>query len=537
MTLSPSSSEESVVLVEHEDGTATTLEKELPKSDEDAPHAVNIVSIGTETTGYAFRFHPERLQAILAKVPSHYKVKVVSVVGAFRTGKSFLLSWFLRYINRTSSSDNKKWYEQVDELQEGVFHWQAGKERDTTGIWMWNTPVVDEKDESVLFLVDTQGMFDHETSMNLTACIFGFSTLLSSYQVYNVDKRIQEDNLQQLALFSEYAVTAMEDQSETAPFQMLEFLVRDWQHYDEEEEDNVDRMEESMKEYLDQVIRERDVKDLQETREQILNTFQNIQCYGLCHPGFAVTKKKFAGQASDMEPLFLRLLDRYCTRVFDAVPCKQIHGQTITVTEFGNYCKAYAGLFAQGAKFPQAATLLDATATANTTNAKLTAMQVYTQGMDRTAGPHCTNYVPPQELQEQHELLRKQSIKAFQEKANFGNKQKILEAKNRLEEELSEQFTVYESLNNGRNPLLGLEVYVIPGLVAAFAYVLRWFTDATCSHTVCRATSEALHHTWTVVTCFLLIVGATKFQQLKAMFQRIQQAVGVLLDAQKEKKE
>jgi hypothetical protein len=79
--------------------------------------------------------------------------------------------------------------------------------------------------------------------------------------------------------------------------------------------------------------------------------------------------------------------------------------------------------------------------------------------------------------------------------------------------------------------------YVIPGLVAAFAYVLRWFTDATCSHTVCRATSEALHHTWTVVTCFLLIVGATKFQQLKAMFQRIQQAIGVLLDAQKEKKE
>ena len=29
--------------------------------------------------------------------------------------------------------------------------------------------------------------------------------LLSSYQIYNVDKRIQEDNLQHLALFSEFA--------------------------------------------------------------------------------------------------------------------------------------------------------------------------------------------------------------------------------------------------------------------------------------------------------------------------------------------
>lgn len=461
LSSSSSSSEESVVMVEHDDATASTLQKE-ELATEDAPHAVNIVSIGTEETGYAFQFHPERLQAILSKVPSHYKVKVVSVVGAFRTGKSFLLSWFLRYVNRTTSSDDDnddtKWYEQVNELQTGTFHWQAGKERDTTGIWMWNTPVVDDKDSSALLLVDTQGMFDHETSMDLTACIFGFSTLLSSYQVYNVDKRIQEDHLQQLALFSEYAVTAMDNQNEGPPFQMLEFLVRDWQHFDEEDEDDLQKMEEAMKDYLEQVIRERNVKDLQETREQILSTFQEIQCYGLCHPGFAVTKKKFSGQAADMEPLFLRLLDRYCTRVFDAAPCKQIHGQTITVTEFGNYCEAYAALFAQGAKFPHAATLLDATATTNTTNAKLTAMHVYTQGMDRTAGPHCSNYVQPQELQEQHELLRKQSIQAFEEKANFGNKQKIMTAKQLLEEELAEQFAVYESLNNGRNPLLGLEV-------------------------------------------------------------------------------
>ena len=55
-----------------------------------------------------------------------------------------------------------------------------------------------------VILVDTQGMFDNETTMALTASIFGLSTLLSSYQIYNVDKRIQEDNLQQLALFSEY---------------------------------------------------------------------------------------------------------------------------------------------------------------------------------------------------------------------------------------------------------------------------------------------------------------------------------------------
>eukprot|EP01047_Picozoa_sp_COSAG01_P084039 COSAG01_NODE_17868_length_1118_cov_0.806673_1_plen_69_part_00 len=34
--------------------------------------------------------------------------------------------------------------------------------------------------------------------------IFGLSTLISSHQIYNVQNRIQEDNLQHLALFTEY---------------------------------------------------------------------------------------------------------------------------------------------------------------------------------------------------------------------------------------------------------------------------------------------------------------------------------------------
>jgi hypothetical protein len=41
-----------------------------------------------------------------------------------------------------------------------------------------------------------QGMFDNQTSMDLTACIFGLSTLLSSYQIYNVQNRIQVPNHQ-----------------------------------------------------------------------------------------------------------------------------------------------------------------------------------------------------------------------------------------------------------------------------------------------------------------------------------------------------
>ncbi len=77
---------------------------------------------------------------------------------------------------------------------ESSFQWRAGKERTTTGIWMWSEPFirrVANGEEVAVLLMDTQGMFDNETSMNLTACIFGLSTLLSSYQIYNVQNRIQ----------------------------------------------------------------------------------------------------------------------------------------------------------------------------------------------------------------------------------------------------------------------------------------------------------------------------------------------------------
>jgi hypothetical protein len=40
-------------------------------------------------------------------------------------------------------------------------------------------------------LMDTQGMFDFQTSKELTAAIFGLSTLISSVQIYNLSKQIQ----------------------------------------------------------------------------------------------------------------------------------------------------------------------------------------------------------------------------------------------------------------------------------------------------------------------------------------------------------
>ena len=371
----------------------------------EVPSARQIVSIGTENDSYAFTFHEEEMNAILSKVPAGWKVCVVSVVGAFRTGKSFLLSWFLRYLEEhcvqrkmkksesfesvnDENDSPKKWYERVQTLNqhEGSFDWRGGKERNTTGMWMWSDPYFLQRssgDEVAILLVDTQGMFDHETTVGLTAAIFGLSTLLSSYQIYNVDKRIQEDNLQQLALFSEYGRMAFEAEEKAAamgvsndeskdegeglekeisskkvapgkqPFQKIEFLVRDWQNFDTEDEDDIAAMEAEMAVYLEHVTAERAASDLKETRDQINACFEEVSCFMMTHPGFGVIKNKYDGERDLIEPLFMRLLDRYCERVFDTIGCddgsvaprlgpKTVRGRELSAVELGTYIKSYA---------------------------------------------------------------------------------------------------------------------------------------------------------------------------------------------------
>ncbi|CAB9515858.1 Atlastin-1 [Seminavis robusta] len=264
------------------------------------PEALQIFSIGSEEDAYSFTFHEAKLQSVLAKVPEDCKVSVVSVVGAFRTGKSFVLTFFLRFLNLLEENpslveEDSQWYNQLESVGNKGFEWKAGSERNTTGIWMWNQPFFLNGGKLAVLLVDTQGMFDHETTMTLTTCIFGLGCLMSSYMIYNVDKRIQEDNLQHLALFTEYAKMAMasnETDRDKKPFQLVEFLVRDWQHFDDEEESAV-KMAESMQAYLnDEVMQMREANDLKETREQINDCFQKVSCFGLCHPGTKVKKKK-----------------------------------------------------------------------------------------------------------------------------------------------------------------------------------------------------------------------------------------------------
>ena len=76
-----------------------------------------------------------------------------------------------------------------DDAKETSFAWRGGQDRQTTGIWMWSEPFIrttSNGEKIALLLMDTQGMFDHQTWITLTSQIFGLSTFISFYQVRQV---------------------------------------------------------------------------------------------------------------------------------------------------------------------------------------------------------------------------------------------------------------------------------------------------------------------------------------------------------------
>jgi len=324
--------------------------------------------------------HEKKLKSILDKVPEGMKVGIVSVVGAFRMGKSFLLDLMLHYLHYMADDSNAEWYA-ADESSnkersylEGSsslrsssgFSWRSGAERQTTGIWMWSEIFIRKNPKSsnekvAILLMDTQGMFDGEISQQLTTHIFGVSTLLSSYQIYNVSRQIQEDNMQHLALFAEYGKLAVghtkestasssssskdskeeegeEEDIPEAPFQRLDFLIRDWQNFDDDA--NIKTCLESMPTYLKSKLNEK--HGMEESLRGLLP-----------HPGFKVTKPNFDGNLKQVREEFLSLLRVYMDRIFNndgAVP-KRINDRELTAPEMFKFAVQYVNLFTKPARW------------------------------------------------------------------------------------------------------------------------------------------------------------------------------------------
>ncbi|KAI0980188.1 hypothetical protein GJ496_004807 [Pomphorhynchus laevis] len=408
-------------------------------------HPIQIVDL---TDDHSFELNEDHLRDILFHPDcKSKKVVVISIAGAFRKGKSFLLDFFLRYL-RADDKDN--WMGCKNEPLTG-FHWRGGCERDTTGIIMWSKPFIVKKSNGeaiAILLMDTQGAFDSMSTVRDCATVFALSLMLSSVQIYNLTQNVQEDDLQHLNLFAEYGTLALNSCNET-PFQKLTFLVRDWSypyeaHYGYDGGEKL--LEKRLKMNPDQHA------ELRTLRQQLIDSFKKINCFLMPHPGLKVASHpQFDGRLSEVEPEFLQQLNELVPSIFSPTELlvKEINGEEITGTQLFEYFKAYYKVF-QSDELPHPKAVLQATAEANNLAAKANARDFYLQQMEE----HCGGdrpYMHLKHLIRYHDLAANLAIEKFTMAKKMGGEELSLQYLNELAKEINHLKENYVKQNDSKN--------------------------------------------------------------------------------------
>ncbi|RZC42284.1 GBP domain containing protein, partial [Asbolus verrucosus] len=274
-------------------------------------------------------------------------VCVISIAGAYREGKSFLMNFLLRYLHiryKLKKRNVTNWLDPADGPISG-FSWKIGSMRHTVGIVMWSEIFLAELptgEEVAIILLDTQGSFDNSATITECATIFGLSTLISSVQIYNLKENIKQSDLSHLEVFSGYGRLFLGDsESSRSPFQSLVFLIRDWQWSHEKEFGA-----EGGEKLLNNVLKSDDTQpgELVRQKKNVKELFSELRCFLLPHPGQAVaTNPNFQGELQDVDAEFRKHIQVFAPYILapeNLVP-KKINGEMIKVVDLVNLIEGY----------------------------------------------------------------------------------------------------------------------------------------------------------------------------------------------------
>uniref|UniRef100_A0A452EZB9 Atlastin GTPase 2 n=1 Tax=Capra hircus TaxID=9925 RepID=A0A452EZB9_CAPHI len=411
---------------------------DLVNSDEVMKKPCPVQIVLAHEDDHNFELDEEALEQILLQ--EHIRdlnIVVVSVAGAFRKGKSFLLDFMLRYMY---NKDSQSWIGGNNEPLTG-FTWRGGCERETTGIQVWNEVFVIERPNGTkvaVLLMDTQGAFDSQSTIKDCATVFALSTMTSSVQVRHRDA----------LLFTEYGRLAMEEIYQK-PFQTLMFLIRDWS-YPYEHSYGLEGGKQFLEKRLQ--VKQNQHEELQNVRKHIHNCFSNLGCFLLPHPGLKVaTNPSFDGRLKDIDEEFKRELRNLVPLLLapENLVEKEISGSKVTCRDLVEYFKAYIKIY-QGEELPHPKSMLQATAEANNLAAVAGAREIYCKSMEQVCGGD-KPYIAPSDLERKHLDLKEVAIKQFRSVKKMGGDEFCRRYQDQLEAEIEETYANFIKHNDGKN--------------------------------------------------------------------------------------
>ncbi|CAG9809102.1 unnamed protein product [Chironomus riparius] len=403
------------------------------------------------------------------------KIVAVSIIGAFRKGKSFLMDYALRYMYANYKSvafpDNPltsktNWVGNLEEPLTG-FTWRGGASRDTTGVVLWSDVFLDEQkdpktkkiEKLAIILMDTQGLFDTKTSATDNSRIFALGTLISSVQIFNLNDVIQENQLEYLHMATDFAKFAMKQHKKYSkgsknykPFQTLIFLMRDWQNVVDFEYGN-----QGGAEYLAQVLNidPKQPKTLQDVRKYIKESFDQRLCFLMPHPGFeVVNNNNYDGRFSALSEDFQTQLKDFLYSLLQPknLKKKKILNNEVVGTEYLEYLKVYFEAF-QSNEIPKIDTLHGITVRKQYDIVMTEAFIEYQNilggiTIDIQIGDQWKEKnVLEQEMNQIHQNAKQNAIKIFKDKKKLGSEADEKKYEDELRAKLETKFNEWKAFN------------------------------------------------------------------------------------------
>lgn len=444
-------------------------------------------------------------------------VAVVSVMGAFRTGKSFLLDLFLRFLRWEADhpeeakeaakaeppprggEDNfplPTWITSAGAALEGAtddsegFRFKGGMDACTEGIWIWSEPFMRQLDgrEVAVLLMDTQGAWDSNMTKEQSATIFGLTAVLSSKQIYNINMQIQEDKVENLAYFMRFAQAALSKAAAEMeregkgpsredidrPFQSLDFLVRDWRHF--RDDWTVEQCKEQMEQHLSRHVNPQKMVE-NSTAEALHAMFKRLNCFCMPHPGLIIEKDTWSGNVSDISKDFIRFMDLYVRDVFSiGLSTKKILGSELSTMSFPLVLRDFVSAFYDAA--PAAMSFTQAMTNCTVLLAKEQAMKNYTKKMTEEAQRHPRG-MKPEEFDSLSRSVTKQLEDDFKSVTIFGSDDTRKSTWNEILENLTTLQKQYAEENSRRleKALVAFANLCLLGLVL---FILDRISDWVC---------------------------------------------------------
>jgi len=351
---------------------------------------------------------------------------------------------------------NDDWMGNGEEPLKG-FTWKSGPKRDTTGIVMWSDVflhTIDQTGEKIaIFVMDTQGLFDNQSTPTDNSRIFALGTLISSIQVLNLMNRTQEDQLQYLQFATEFAKFASKNKKDLSvkAFQNLTFLIRDWNN-----EDDFKYGTEGGAKYIKDILTPKSDQnqELQSVRETIFDSFEKIECCLLPYPGKVVAcRKSYDGRWSEMDEDFkvqLKGIIEYILLPTNLIP-KRINSKDVRVSEMKKFIKNFLNLFKSN-EIPMIESIYEYTVENHMVDLIDKCVDDYKLTVYRNA-----DIITEENLQTVHEKCKEKALELYRKDTKLGTTEHEEKYKNMLDNEIEKNFAFFNDRNEQKLVELEME--------------------------------------------------------------------------------